>query len=81
MQMLIACNNSIIVGSSRNRIWPSDEKREDFKVNNYSTHDERLLIFCLFYDFFCLSAVANFLLSGAILQNVQLTDSLFHVTR
>ena len=52
MQMLITCNNSIIVGSSRNRIWPSDEKRQDFKVNYYSTHDERLLIFCLFYDFF-----------------------------
>ena len=47
-------------GSSRNRIWPSDEKRQDLKVNNYNTHDERLLIFCLFFDFFCLSAVANF---------------------
>ena len=39
-------------GSSRNRIWPSDEKRQDLKVNNYNTHDERLLIFCLFFDFF-----------------------------
>ena len=61
MQMLITCNNSIIVGSSRNRIWPSDEKRQDFKVNNYSTHDERLLIFCLFYDFFvCLLLQISF---------------------
>ena len=63
-------------GSSRNRIWPSDEKRQDLKVNNYNTHDERLLTFCLLSEF-----VAHFLLSGAILQNVQLTDSLFHVTR
>ena len=65
---------------SRDRIWLSDEKRQDLKVNDYNTHDERLLIFCLLSEFF-LPAVANFLLSGAILQNVQLTDSLFYVTR
>ena len=51
MQMLITCNKSTIMGSSRNRIWPSDEKRQDLKVNNYNTHDERLLIFCLLSEF------------------------------
>ena len=51
MQMLITCKKSTIMGSSRNRIWHSDEKRQDLKVNNYNTHDERFLIFCLFSDF------------------------------
>ena len=51
MQMLITCKKSTIMGSSRNRIWHSDEKRKDLKVNNYNTHDERFLIFCLFSDF------------------------------
>ena len=48
-------------GSSRNRIWPSDEKRQDLKVNNYNTHDERLLIFHLFFYFFvCLLLQISF---------------------
>ena len=51
MQMLITCKKSTIMGSSRNRIWHSDEKRKDLKVNNYNTHDERFLIFFLFSDF------------------------------
>ena len=51
MQMLITCKESTIMGSSRNRIWHKDEKRKDLKVNNYNTHDERFLIFCLFSDF------------------------------
>ena len=51
MQMLITCKKSTIMGSSRNRIWHSDEKRQDLKVNNYNTHDERFLISCLFSDF------------------------------
>ena len=51
MQMLITCKKSTIMGSSRDRIWPSDEKRQDLKVNNHNTHDERFLIFCLFSDF------------------------------
>ena len=51
MQMLITCKKSTIMGSSRDRIWPSDEKRQDLKVNNHNTHYERFLIFCLFSDF------------------------------
>ena len=51
MQMSITCKKSTIMGSSRNRIWHSDEKRKDLKVNNYNTHDERFLIFFLFSDF------------------------------
>ena len=47
-------------GSSRNRIWPSDEKRQDLKVNNYNAHDERLLIFCLLSKFFCLLLQISF---------------------
>ena len=47
MQMLITCKKSTIMGSSRH----SDEKRKDLKVNNYITHDQQFLIFCLFSDF------------------------------
>ena len=54
--MLITCSKSTIMGSSRDRIWPrknwkKNEKRQDLKVNNHNTHDERFLIFCLFSDF------------------------------
>ena len=61
MQMLITCNKYTIMDSSRNRIWLSDEKRQDLKVNNYNTHDERLLIFCLLSEFFfCLMLQISF---------------------
>ena len=66
--MLIICNKSTIVDSLCSSVWPSDEKRQDLIVNNIQ--DDQFLIFCLFSDFL-FSVVANFLPSGAILQNVQ----------
>ena len=43
--MLIIYNKSTIVDSLRSRVWPSDEKRQDFIVNNI--HDEQFLKICL----------------------------------
>ena len=48
MQMLITCKKSTIMGSSRDRIWPSDEKRQDLKVNNHNTHDFVCFLILLF---------------------------------
>ena len=66
MQMLIICNKSTIVDSLCSSVWPSDEERQDLIVNNIQ--DDQFLNVC-FLTFF--SVVANFLPSGAILQNVQ----------
>ena len=68
MQMLIICNKSTIVDSLCSSVWPSDEKRQDLIVNNIQ--DDQFLNILFFSDFL-FSVVANFLPSGAILQNVQ----------